>query len=207
MKKIVISFILLVNSVLLFSQQNKGINLNFNWAHSGHNIEASYSIKKNNDVFNIGAKYLLNIPYSNNRFFVFKDRYHAVKFYEHFGLIAEYNRVFNINQSDIKPYMFINIQYLRANNYDPTLLSPFGMYNNYQLYIGDSVNSGPYPVIENNIGIGIKYQLYRNVDFNAKAGAGIGFFYMGEDGWLLPYGWHGEYIIYLFSVGLTYNFN
>ena len=205
MKRIIISFILFANSVLLFSQNNKGINLNFNWAHSGHNIEASYSIKKNNDVFNIGIKYLLNIPYSNTWLYSFKDRYHAFKFYEHFGLIAEYNKMFNINQSDIKPYVFINIQYLRANNYNPKLLSPFGIYNNRQLYIGDSVNSGPYPVVENNIGIGLTGQLYKSINFIAKAGAGVGFFYMGKDGWLLPDGWHWE-VTTLFSVGLIYNF-
>ncbi len=191
-----------------FSQTKNGINLNFNWSYIGKNTEISYmrSLKKHS--FYGGIKYHLNFPITDNQNNVTKNRYYADSFFEHFGLIAGYEYKFNIKNSDITPFIFYNIQYSKSRIYDYNIIMPYDYDSNsgnilYKKY--PDIYTDPLPVVDNTIGIGLRFKLFKNLFLSAKAGLGVGFFYFDSS---TPYSYGASYwtweVTTFFNIGLTY---
>ena len=209
MKPLFLLLIVYFSTNISFSQTKSGINLNFNWSYIGENVELSYKKQfKNHSVYG-GIKYHLNIPFSDNQNHVTKNRYYAESFIERFGLIAGYEYQFNINNSDLTPFVFWNIQFSDNRIYNPEIILPYGYSEDGTLLYSKfpDIYTNPMPVIDNNIGIGIRYKLYKNFYLSARAGVGIGMFYFDSSS---PYAWGNSYwdweVTTFFNIGLTYYF-
>ncbi len=201
-------FISLLPIKILFAQISSGIRLNYNWSYIGKNIDMSFQKSFKNNTVYAGFKYYLNIPFKDNQNNVTKNRYYSATFIEHFGLTAGYEYRINIKNSDLTPFIFYNFQFSDNRIYDYNIIMPFNFYNGKMLYKKyPDIYTNPMPVIDNNIGIGLKFKLYKRIYVSARAGIGIGLFYFDSSS---PYSWgqsHWDWeLTTFFNIGLIYYF-
>jgi hypothetical protein len=207
MSKTIIIFFFLIFSFNSFSQEKFNLNTNFNWAYAGENIEFTFQKNYRHTSISFGFTYNLNIPYKDNQFHVFKNRYIADDFISRFGTAFSYKLHFIPNNSDILPFVFYNLRYFKSKLYIDGL-SPYGMYNNSYIFIKyNNEYTNKLPVLENNIGVGLSCKLYKDIYLSAQAGAGIGFFYIDNDVPFVKTDYWEWSVTTLLSVGLSYSIN
>lgn len=169
-----IYFLLLFSAQNVFSQELKkeprtsSLDLSYNWAHTGQNISANWSIGiKKNYLIAMGLKYHLNIIATDNQNHAYKNRFYSRSFNERFGLNLGYSYFIKLSFNEIQPYFFSILQ-----------SSYFGTRNEF-LYGVDSrivkwvSYREPFFVFENEMGIGLRLRIFNRVFINQSIGIGV----------------------------------
>lgn len=157
---------------VLFSQNNSFF-FDYNWDHIGDNTELGFQKKINNHFISGGLLYFLNFTYDKNNHWSFKRQYYASDFKEHLGLDFTYKYFFRINNSDIEPYAFYSIHLFKNRIKYDGILIPYGRINNKPLYYEFNALYKPSFSMQNTIGLGVKFPIYKNIDLFAQAGVGF----------------------------------
>jgi hypothetical protein len=201
--KLTLLLILLFFSSLTYSQKKQAIKINYNWDFIGDNLEIGWQKKVNEHIFSIGLMYFLNVHYENSVHYAFKKRYYATNFKERLGLPIEYNYLFKLRNSDIEPYCFYSLHIFNNRINAQNGLVPAGTYENKELYYkSKGFISDPLFSFQNSIGLGTRFQLFKNFELYAETGAGITFLPL-EDTHIVVR--HQREFSVNFTIGAIYN--
>ncbi|MCF6352422.1 MAG: hypothetical protein L3J06_05380 [Cyclobacteriaceae bacterium] len=113
MNKILIILCLnLISCLTSFAQTD--LNLTFNSVHIGRNLALTASKKIKRHTILAGIKYGINSFESDDQNLVFKKRFFATTFMQHWGLIAGYQYAFKVDKSYLEPYFFYEFQFTNS---------------------------------------------------------------------------------------------
>jgi hypothetical protein len=191
-------------SSIVYSQKKQSLKINYNWDWIGDNVEIGWQKRVNEHNFSIGLMYFLNVFYENSAHFAFKKRYYSTNLKERFGLPIEYNYILNLRNSDLEPYFFYSIHIFNNRINTKNGLVPAGTYENKELYYKTSgFISNPLFSFQNSIGLGTRFQLFKNIELFAETGAGITFLPLEDTHFVVN---HQSEFSVNFSIGAIYNY-
>jgi hypothetical protein len=185
MRQIII-FLLTVVSLEAFGQDSVQhcFNASTVWSGAGQGIKVNYARKKNKSEWELGLRYHINRPITDNRGYALHHRLYAADFGQHLGLNIGYRRDIRISHSQLNPYWFYNLAGMKMITHD--LLEKCVKDSSYTIgpnndtiitystqierirYYGE-----PLIQVENVFGVGISVQAYKNLYLDALAGGGI----------------------------------
>lgn len=191
--------------------QSNSLSIIYNDVYIGKNISFDYgfsidSSKKN--ILIIGLKLHDNRPILDNQYYLFKDRFHADNFIEHFGIDLGYNHTFKIESIKVKPYLFTktDLSYISMKNVARNPLEPFP--DSTPAYEESSFSTPPWITIESRIGVGIKVPIYKNISLQQDIGIGIAYFIpTDEANSVIIFTENYLEFISTWSIGIAYSFN
>lgn len=202
MKRTIILLIL----ILAIHTANAQIDLigSFNAVDVGRNVAVLGKKDFNDHSVLFGVKYHINSIVHDNINNVFRRRFYATNFWEHFGLELGYQYNFTLKEPNIRPFVFYDLQVTRSPTRNNMFLPEIVYDKDNILYKRHLVFFGPYTALENNIGIGLIANLTQKLFLYQKLGTGVSLFF-GNDPKRLPrkYNWEFGYVI---SAGLGYRF-
>ena len=209
---IFISIISLI-SIKTYCQPNQSkhsLALNYNDVYIGKNISFSYNLCPDSitgNTFVFGIKYHDNNPILDNQYYLFKDRFFAETFAEHFGLTLGYNKLFNIHKLKLNPFLFAitDLSYISLHG---LARNPLGtMPDGSLIYTEMPFKTPPWLTIETRVGVGLNIPLFNNFSLTQSIGAGIGYFYEVEkDPKVVIYTENYWEIIGSWNIGILYSF-
>jgi hypothetical protein len=202
MKKIFFSilFILIIQST--YAQID--FIWSFNAVDVGRNVAILCKKDFNNHSILFGIKYHINSIVHDNVNNVFRRRFYATNFMEHFGLELGYQYNFTLKEPNLSPFIFYDLQVTHSPIRNNMFLPAIAYDKDNILYRKHLVFFGPYTALENNIGIGCISNITNKLFLYQKIGAGVSIF-LGNDPKRLPrqYEWEFGYVI---STGIGYRF-
>jgi len=208
-KKTVFTVIIFFSAISLFAQEKRNsVSIYGQQSFIGGSLEFNYAFAtgKNNKVY-AGIRYrsfdVMRV--TDNKEYLFQDRFNPLKRYQNFGLIFGDEYTFTIPNSKLKPFIFYNLQttYMGINN---EFLDSFGYTEDgYEVFILNPVNAEPMFVFENNFGLGGKVRLYKNLDFAFRIGMGAAIINLTDTDYRVPAGVYTKFSK-MGSLGLSYNF-
>jgi len=211
MKSIVITLVVLCNSIVLFSQS---INLGFNSTFSGRNISAQYEFKKNKSEYSIGLGYNINkFAHNDNQNNLYLKRLYATDPIHYLNINFTYQfYILTEKIKNIQVFLFYDLQAKYSTTrtelilpyaYDPSLVIDDPeqgiVYAKYIEFFG------PFLWLENNIGIGFTADLNDRLYIKQRIGVGT-VFILGYDDQIAAklFSWYGFGFstLFQFSVGV-----
>ncbi len=209
MEKIILIFTIIISSTNLFAQEPEhNISVYGQQSFIGGSLEFDYGFAtgKNNRLY-AGIRYrsfdVMRV--TDNKGYMFKDRFNPAKKYQNFGLIFGDEYTFNIPYSKLKPFLFYNTQlvYMSIHN---EFLDFFGYTEDgYKVYIVNISDAKPMFVCENNFGLGGKVKLYKNLDFAFRIGMGLAIINLTDKNYRVSAGVYTKFSN-MGSLGLSYHF-
>ena len=197
----VISILLLIVSINSYSQYD--IVSSFNSVHIGRNINLGINRNISNYSVSIALKYQINSYVTDDQNEVFKKRFFAVNFLEHFGLNLGFQYNINLKQSAITPFIFYNMQLTKSHTrntgylkYDIDTITNTILYRKYLEFWGPTI------ALENYLGIGYKININKHMYLSNKIGYGI-ISYFNVDKMLYGDGGNWE-LGYMINIGIGY---
>ena len=175
--------LVLLTMLLIFSvakaQNSLGVFYSNNYTQQ--NIVLNYGVSFGKSKVSVGVKYILNpVNVPNN---ILRHHFYAEESKENFGLDFQYSFNF-FTKSFFSVYAFANVQYTNTK------------------LIGDDMSIiGPAQAIENNLGIGMNFNLLKNLYLEAQAGGGLSRNFFPKT--VIGAKWDNAYIM---RVGLFYTF-
>jgi hypothetical protein len=203
----IISFILIFNFSNAQDHKN-AISVYGQKSFIGGSLEFdySYSTGSNNSIY-AGVRYRsfeVRIV-EDTKNWMFQDRFVPVEVYQNFGLILGDEYYFTIPQSKLRPFLFYHLQmaYMGIHN---EFTEHFGYTDEgYEIFIVNPVDADPMFVFENNLGLGGKVKLYKNLDFAFRIGAGVAVINLTDPNYRVPAGVYTDFSK-MGSLGLSYKF-
>lgn len=175
----------------------------FNSVDIGRNFTLSIKKDINNHSFLFGIKYNINKIIHDNQNNVFRKRFYATNFVEHFGFDLGYQYNFTLKSSHVKPFVFYCLQFTDSHTRN-LMFFPYGYMPNGQfVYIRILDFFGPTIALEHNIGIGLNVKLSNRLFLHQKIGVGIVNFINIDEKHVGASNWEFGSII---SIGLGYRF-
>jgi len=205
-KKCLIVLISIISFSASFSQTD--LSFSYNSVHVGRNVEINIkqNFKKKHSLI-IGAKYHINSIIYDNQGNVFKKRFYATSFKEHWGFTLGYQRNFFFKKTDFTPFIFYDFQFTNSHTHNKMYIPYTYAEDGRVLYDREIVIFGPTIALENNIGIGMEQKIFNNFYLYEKAGMGM-VYYTNIDnrlrgGYTFDFDWEFCHIL---SIGLIYRF-
>lgn len=168
MKSIVFAFLLILSLGLSAQKWEKSVNANYNWTYLAQSIEGSVNFRYGHNVLAAGVQVYLN-QYSDTDDGVYKDVGYAENWYDRIGLNVSYQ--YNIWKETrvVNPFFFYQAQVSHLCFREP-------LYDTVNEYWSDmGTISNPHWIMENFIGIGFVFELYKNLSVFQEAGLGFAF--------------------------------
>jgi hypothetical protein len=209
MKKTALLLVIFFTVFNLFAQERKNsVSIYGQQSFIGGSLEFDYAFStgKTNKVYaGIRYRFFDIMRVTDNQEYMFKNRFHPFEAYQKFGLILGDEYTFHIPNTKLRPFLFYNLQvaYMGIHN---EFLDPFGTTDDgYQIFINNTVVADPMFVFENNIGIGGKVRLYKNLDLAFRIGMGVAVFNLEDTDYRAPAGIYSKYSN-IGSLGLSDNY-
>ena len=184
-----------------FSQSN--IIASFNSVDIGRNINLSYKKDLSKHSILFGIKYNINKIVHDNQNNVFRKRFYATEWYEHFGFSIGYQYNFLYNLSSLNPFLFYDFQFTNSHTRNLMFLPYSYDINGDILYKQYLEFFGPTIALEHNIGLGITEKIADRLFLYQKIGAGIVTFHNIDKSIVGSGNWEFGFII---SIGISYQF-
>jgi len=197
--KSILVVIFFVFSQNVFSQLD--LIASFNSVDIGRNLSINIKkdIKKHSILF--GVKYNINKIVHDNQNNVFRKRFYATDWQEHFGFILGYQYNFLFKSSPIKPFAFYDFQFTKSHTRNLMYLPYDYDFNGDVLYKQYLEFFGPTIALEHNIGLGVDIKIINRLFLYQKIGVGVVTFHNIDKSIVGSGNWEFGYII---SVGLGY---
>jgi hypothetical protein len=195
MKSIFLTFLLLF-SVGVYSQKwEKSINVNYNWTFIAQSVEGSVNFRNGHHVLAAGMQVYMN-QYADFYEGSYKNVGYAENWYDRFGLNLSYQYNIWKDIRIVNPYLFYQTQVAHLCFREP-------LYDTINQYWSDmGTISNPHWIMENFIGIGFVFELYKNVQVFQEAGLGCAIWGNNPDSMnKILFEWD-----YTLKVGLLYRF-
>ncbi len=207
MKKILlITLILVILNNLVLSQTD--LLFSYNSVHIGRNINLSIKQNYNKHSFIFGVKYHINSIVYDNQNNIFKKRFYATSFGEHWGVNFGYQRNFMFLKKSFYPFIFYNFEFTNSHTHNEMYIPVAYAEDGRVLYSRVIEIFGPTIALENNIGIGMQQKILNKFYLYQKIGAGMVFYTNIDDrligGYTADFDWEFCHIL---SIGLIYRFN
>jgi hypothetical protein len=166
MKSIIIAFLLLF-SIGVYSQKwEKSINVNYNYTFIAQSIEGSVNFRNGHHVLAAGMQVYMN-QYADFYEGSYKNVGYAENWYDRIGINACYQYNIWKDTRTVNPYLFYQAQVAHLCFREP-------LYDTVNQYWSDmGTISNPHWIMENFIGIGFVFELYKNVQVFQEAGLGF----------------------------------
>src|SRR6056297_263818 len=152
MKKIFFTILFIVIGQTAFSQLD--IIASFNSVDIGRNVSLTLKKDLKKHSFLFGVKYHINKIVHDNQNNVFRKRFYAKDWKEHFGFNIGYQYNFDLNTLCIKPFLFYDFQFTNSHTRNLMYLPYDYDLNGDVLYKEYLEFFGPFIALENNIGLG-----------------------------------------------------
>ncbi len=179
------------------------LTLAFNDVYIGRNISATatYQIKKHRIL--AGIKYGINSFEHDNQNNMFKNRFFATNFLEHWGLVVGYQRSINVNKPNFELFWFYEFQFTNSHvRIDHNAAWKANAAGDLIWHDRNEAFYGPTIALENNIGIGMNIQLSDRFFLTQKAGfGGVNYRNIQERFMFRNSLWDFSYLL---SIGITY---
>lgn len=207
MKKIlvVLGTIILINLSPVISIAQTEISLAFNYVDIGRNLSLSGTKSFSRHKIQVGIKYGINSFEHDNQNNLFKKRFFATDFIEHWGAILGYQYAFKPINNYVIPFLLYEMQLTNSHTRNDWVF-PVGydtdgnvLYRKYLDYLGPTV------ALENYIGFGLNISLSEHLFITQKAGGGIALFYKTDPTYAFKNNRSWEFG-YMLSLGLAYRF-
>ncbi|TSA33186.1 MAG: hypothetical protein D4R64_14705 [Porphyromonadaceae bacterium] len=199
MKKLVIILIIILSIAQGYSQVN--MIGSFNSVDIGRNISLTLKKDIKRHSILIGLKYNLNRIVHDNQNNMFRKRFYATTFAEHFGFNIAYQYNFQLSKSTIRPFLFYDFQFTNSHTRNLMFLPHSYDTNGDVLYKRYLEFFGPTIALEHNLGIGFTVNILERLYLYQKIGAGIVNFFNVDKRILGSGGWEFGSVI---SVGVGY---
>ena len=168
--KNLILLLLIVMSVNEFSFAQPDIILNYNDVHIGRNVMLGSKFNVERSAFLVGIKYHFADLIHDNQNNIYKDRFYPANFKQHMGFELGYEYHFK-TKAPSTPFVFYDFQYTYSmTRNDMYTYAVDGSYEGYRYVVE---HFGPFSAYEQNIGIGIEFDVAKNVYMSGKLGLGI----------------------------------
>lgn len=170
-------YLLSINFIFFafFFLNGQSVSLNYNDVDIGRNVSALFHSKANKHQFYGGIKFHINNRVHDNQNNVFRKRFYASDFLEHIGLQLGYNYSLPVNER-IRILFFYDVQLTSSGTKRESFL-PVAYLGDTVLYNRRIIEFEEIKALEQNIGVGIRAELWDNIYFNAKFGGGVSFFW------------------------------
>ena len=196
----VISF--LINGFEIKAQDN--ITVAFNSVHTGRNLSMTYSKRFNRHRIIGGIKYNINSLVQDDQNELFKKRFYATNFEEHWGLVLGYK--YSLKKLNaIEPYFFYDVQFTNSHTRNKFVTPVAQDENGTFYYVKRLVFMGPTIALDNYIGLGIDIPLFDNLLISQKVGFGGSFYFNTDPGYVFENNRSQEFG-YMLSIGVSYTF-
>lgn len=167
-------FFLFISAYGQDEEKSQGIYLAYDNGFSSQNLSVGWAVGLNERITIVpGLRIHLNQAGHDNQNFILKNRYHAGKVPEFFGLSNDIRYSFPLKFGLNHLFLYHNIQAmhlrLRSDNYIYLGLGQDGR----EQYFKSSLRSDPFLSIDNVIGAGLQVYISGNFFCVLKAGAGV----------------------------------
>jgi hypothetical protein len=161
--------LLLCFSLGLSAQKwEKSVNANYNWTYFAQSIEGSVNFRTGHHVIATGIQVYLN-QYADFEDGTYKNVGYAENWYDRVGINVSYQYNIWKDTRIVNPYFFYQAQVAHLCFREP-------LYDTINGYWSDmGTISNPHWIMENFIGFGFVFQLYKNVNIFQEAGIGVAF--------------------------------
>jgi len=200
MRKILFTLLFVVIGQTAFSQLD--IIASFNSIDIGRNVSLTLKKDLKKHSFLFGAKYNINKIVHDNQNNVFRKRFYATDWQEHFGFSIGYQYNFILKPSSLKPFAFYDFQFTNSHTRNLMYLPYDYDINGDVLYKQYLEFFGPTIALEHNIGLGIIAKIANRFFLYQKIGVGIVTFHNIDKSIVGSGNWEFGYII---SIGLGYH--
>jgi hypothetical protein len=192
MKKIIVFIVLFISLDMSAQKWEKSANLNYNWTYLSQSVEGDLNLRKNHSVVSFGMQVYVN-QYPDFEDGSYKNVGYAGEWYNRIGLNVSYQYNIFKDIRTVNPFLFCQSLVSHLNFQKPAT-DGIGI-------DGRGVElTEPYWIIENVIGAGFVFQLYKNLHVYQSAGYGYSFF-SGDDTYTMSI--NGEWA-YTLKIGLLY---
>lgn len=166
MKTFYLAFLLLI-SIGVYSQNwEKSVNANYNWTYFAQSIEGDFNVRRNHHVLSAGMQVYLN-QYADFEDGSYKNVGYAENWFDRFGLNVSYQYNIWKDSRTVNPYLFYQNMVSHLCFREP-------VYDSINYYGGDvGTISNPHWLMEQFIGIGFIFQIYKKVSVFQEAGIGV----------------------------------
>jgi len=148
---------------------------------SGHNMLFNVSKTYKNNEIGGGLRININRTHFDIQNNVFYHVLNATKPIHYFGLDFFYHRYIFKKEKAFRPFIFYDCQFTYAPTRNKSyLISLDYRYGGNVCYLLSDVIWGPYFWVEQNIGIGFKVKIYKNLYLMEKIGLGVSMI-IGDD--------------------------
>ena len=199
-----ILLVVILNMTIKKTEAQSNISLVYNSVHIGQNIALNYSQAFGKHSILVGIKYNLNRIVQDNQNEIFKKRFYATNFIEHWGLALGYNYTFR-KVGAIEPYVFYELQYTNSHTRNEFVFPVEEDQDGKVYYTIDLVFLGPTTALENYIGVGIIIPVLDNLLITQKVGFGVSVFLDTDPSLVYTNNMFWE-MGYMLSAGIAYRF-
>ena len=166
MKSSILAFLLLISPGLSAQKWEKSVNANYNWTYFAQSIEGSANVRNGHHGLSAGTQVYLN-QYADSDVGAYKNVGYAENWYDRFGLNVSYQYNIWKDTRTVNPFLFYQAQVAHLCFREPL----YDTINHYWSDVGTISN--PHWIMENFIGIGFVFELYKNVQVFQEAGLGF----------------------------------
>ena len=186
----------------LFAQDE--ITLAYNSVHIGRNVSLAYYRNIKQHAIIAGIKYQINSLIQDNQNEIFKKRFYATDFYEHWGFVVGYRYTLK-RINFVKPFIFYEMQLTNSHTRNEFVF-PVGVdQNGIVYYTKDIVYQGPTFALDNYVGFGLNIPIFGFLSITQKIGFGGVFYFKTDPSYVLVNNRSQEFG-YILSLGFSYNF-
>lgn len=173
----------------------------FNTVDIGRNLNLTIKKDLGKHSVLLGLKYNLNRIVHDNQNNMFRKRFYATTFAEHFGFNVGYQYNFQLSKSTLRPFLFYDLQFTNSHTRNLMFLPYSYDTNGDVLYKRYLEFFGPTIALEHNLGIGFTVNILERLYLYQKIGAGIVNFFNVDKRIIGSGGWEFGSVI---SVGVGY---
>lgn len=173
----------------------------FNTVDIGRNLNLTIKKDLGKHSVLLGLKYNLNRIVHDNQNNMFRKRFYATIFAEHFGFNVGYQYNFQLSKSTLRPFLFYDLQFTNSHTRNLMFLPYSYDTNGDVLYKRYLEFFGPTIALEHNLGIGFTVNILERLYLYQKIGAGIVNFFNVDKRIIGSGGWEFGSVI---SVGVGY---
>jgi hypothetical protein len=181
------------------------VGISFNSVHIGRNLALTASKHIASHRINVGLKYNINSFEHDNQMNLFKKRFFATEFDEHWGFILGYSYGFKVKDNRFEPFLFYEMQYTYSHTRNEIYSQVGYDISGNELYIREVTFFGPTVALENYIGFGITYKLWEKIILSQKIGGGYIQYFKTDERYVMPNNRAWEFG-YMLNIGIFYRF-
>lgn len=166
MKLLLVIPMMIVSFNMSAQKWDKAVNVNYNWTYIAQSIEGSMNFRNGHHALLAGAQVYLN-QYADFEDGAYKNVGYAQNWYDRIGLNFSYQYFFWKDFRAVNPYLFYQNQISHLSFREP-------VYDTVNIYWSRTGTiSNPHWLMQQFIGIGFIFQLYKDIYAFQEAGLGV----------------------------------